>query len=127
MPSALVPRIFTPCVDEVLRQRYGRLAAEGHDHAHGLLHGEHAHDVLGAERLEVEARGGVVVRGDGLGVVVYYGHVVAHRAQGAHAVDGGVVELYALAYAYRPGAEHDDRGPVPAALARVAVPPPGTE
>ena len=95
--------------DEEVRQRYGRLPAEGHDDADGLFHLDDAHDVLGAERLEVEAGGGVVVRGDRLGVVVDDDDVVAHLAQGLHAVDGAVIELYALADADGAGAEDDDR------------------
>ena len=95
--------------DEEVRERYGRVSAEGHDDAHGLFHLDDAHDVLGAERLEVEAGGGVVVCGDRLGVVVYYDYVVAHLAQGLHAVDGAIVELYALADADGAGAEDNDR------------------
>ena len=94
--------------DEEVRQRDGGLAAEGHDHADGFFHLEHAHDVLGAERLEVEPGGRAVVRRDRLGVVVYDDDVVAHVPERPYAVDGAVVELYALTYPDGPGAEHDD-------------------
>ncbi len=91
-----------------LGQANGRLAAEGHHHAHGLLHVDDAQHVLVGQRLEVEPVGGVVVGGDGLGVVVDDDHVVAELFERPDAVDGGIVELDALADADGAGAEHDD-------------------
>ena len=96
---------------QVLGELDGRLAAEGHHHAHGLLHGDDVHHVLGIERLEVQPVGGIVVGGDGLGVVVDDDHIVAQLLEGPHAVDGGVVELDALADADGAGAQHHDDGP----------------
>ena len=89
----------------------GRLAAEGHHHADGLFHGDDVHDILGAQGLEVQPVGGIVVGGDGLGVVVDDDHVIPQLFQRPHAVDGGVVELDALADADGAGAQHHDDGP----------------
>ena len=75
----------------------GRLAAEGHHHTHGLLHLDDVHDILGEQGLEVQTVGGVIVRGDGLGVVVDDDYFIAQFLQGPDAVDGGVVKLNALA------------------------------
>ena len=68
------------------------------------------HDVLRAEGLEVQAVGGVVVRGDGLRVVVDDDHLIAQLLQRPDAVDGGVVELNALADADGAGAQHHNDG-----------------
>ena len=62
---------------------------------------------LGVERLEVQARAGVVVGADRLGVVVDHDRVephLANRPRGAHAA---VVELDPLADADRSGADDD--------------------
>ena len=95
---------------EKARQLDGRLAAEGHHHAHRLLHLDNIPDVFRAEGLEVEPVGGVIVGGDGLGVVVHDDHVVAHLPQGPDAVDRAVVELDALPDPDGAGAQdHDHR------------------
>ncbi len=52
------------------RQLERRLPAELHDDALGLLHRQDLEHVFERERLEVQAVGGVVVGGDGLGVAV---------------------------------------------------------
>ena len=91
-----------------LGQLDGRLAAEGHHHAHGLLHLDDVHDILGEQRLKVQTVGGVIVRGDGLRVVVDDDHLVAQLLQRPDAVDGGVVELDALTDADGAGAQHHD-------------------
>ncbi len=92
----------------------GGLTAEGHHHPHGLFHLDNVHHVLGVQGLEVEAVGGVVVRGDGLRVVVDNDHVIAQLLEGPDAVDGGVVELDALADPDGAGAQdHDHRPPGP--------------
>src|SRR5699024_1354199 len=93
---------------QALGQFYRRLPAKGHHHAHRLLAGDDAQNVLLRERLEVEAVGGVVVGGDGLRVVVDDDHFKAHAPQRAHAVDGGIVKLDALPDADRPAAQNDD-------------------
>ena len=95
---------------ERLRERDGGLAAEGDHDADGLLHVDDLQHVLGRERLEIQPVGGVVVRGDGLGVVVDDDDVIAHGLERPHAVDGRIVKLDALADADRPGAEHHDDG-----------------
>ena len=60
------------------------------------------------ERLEVELVAGGVVGGDGLGVVVDDDGLVAALLDGLDGVDGGVVELHALADADGAAAQHDD-------------------
>ena len=93
-----------------LRQLDGGLAAEGHHHAHRLFHGDDVHDVLRVQGLEVQPVGGVVVGGDRLRVVVDDDHVVTQLLQRPHAVDGGVVELDALADTDGTGAQYHDHG-----------------
>ena len=87
---------------ERLRERDGGLAAEGDYDADGLLHVDDLQHVLSRERLEIQPVGGVVVRGDGLGVVVDDDDVVAHGLERPHAVDGRIVKLDALPDADRP-------------------------
>ena len=87
------------------------MAAEGHHHAHRLLHGDDVHDVLREKRLEIQPVGSIIVRGHCLRVVVHNDHVIAQLLQRPHAVDGGVVELNALADPDGAGAQHHDDGP----------------
>ena len=85
------------------------LAAELDDHALGVLllaDGEH---VLGRQRLEVEAVGGVVVGRDGLRVAVDHHRVAIELASGHRGMHAAVVELDPLADPVGPGAEDDDR------------------
>ena len=95
---------------EVLGELDGRLAAEGHHHAHGLFHLDDVHDILGEQRLEIQPVGGIVVGGDGLGVVVDDDDLVAQLLERPDAVDGGVIELDALADPDGTGAQHHDDG-----------------
>ncbi len=84
------------------------LAAELDDHALGALllaDGEH---VLGGQRLEVEAVGGVVVGGDRLRVAVDHHRVAAQLAGGHRRVHAAVVELDPLADPVGAGAEDYD-------------------
>ena len=81
---------------ERLRECDGGLPAEGDHDADGLLDVDDLQHVLGRERLEIQPVGGVVVRGDGLGVVVDDDDVVAHGLERPHAVDGRIVKLDAL-------------------------------
>ena len=87
------------------------LTAEGHHHADGLFHPEDIAHILGAQRLKVQAVGGVIVGGDSLRVVVDDDHVIAQLPQGPHAVDAAVVKLDALADADGAGAQHHDHRP----------------
>ena len=86
-----------------------RLAAELDDHALRALLGADGEHVLGGQRLEVEAVGGVVVGGDGLRVAVDHHRVAAQLAGGHRRVHAAVVELDPLADPVRAGAEDDDR------------------
>ena len=95
---------------ERLRERDGGLPAEGDHDADGVLDIDDLQHVLSRERLEIQAVGGVVVRGDGLGVVVDDDDVVAHGLERPHAVDGRIVKLDALPDADRTRAEHHDDG-----------------
>ena len=99
---------------ERLRQAQRGLAAELHDHARDRagqrLRVDDLQHVLERQRLEVQAVGGVVVRGDGLRVAVDHHGLVARVAQREGGVDAGVVELDALADAVRAGAQDDHRG-----------------
>ncbi len=99
---------------ERLRQTQRRLSAELHDHARDRarqrLRVDDLQHVLERQRLEVQAVGGVVVRGDGLRVAVDHHGLVARLAQREGGVDAGVVELDALADAVGTGAQDDDRG-----------------
>ncbi len=94
-----------------------RLAAEGDHHADGLFHPDDIPHVLRAERLEVQPVGGVVVGGDGLGVVIDDDHVIAHLPQRPDTMDAAVIEFNALSDADRPRAEHHDDVPAAAAEA----------
>ena len=87
-----------------------REPAEGDHDADGVLDIDDLQHVLGRERLEIQAVGGVVVRGDGLGVVVDDDDVIAHGLERPHTVDGRIVKLDALPDADRARAEHHDDG-----------------
>ena len=94
---------------QCLGQLNGRLPAERHHHAVGLLGLDDAHHVLRRQRFEIQPVGGVEVGGHRLRVVVDDDHLVARFLQRPDAVDGGVVELDALADTDRAGAEDNDR------------------
>ena len=89
-------------------QADGGLAAEGHHHPHGFLRRDDVHHVLRGEGLEIEPFGGVVVRGNGLRIVIDDDRLVAQFLQGMDAADGGIVEFDALADADGAGAQHQD-------------------
>ncbi len=93
---------------QAVSQVDGRLAAELHQRPVGPLAFHDAQHVLQGERLEVEAVGGVVVGGDGLGVAVDHDGLVAQVAQGPAGLDAAGVELDALADAV--GAAAEDHG-----------------
>src|SRR4029077_5804045 len=64
--------------------------------------------VLGGQRLEVEAVGGIVIGRDGLGVAVDHYGLVTRLAQGIDRVHAAIVELDALADAVGAAAQDDD-------------------
>ena len=89
-----------------------RLTAEACNDACFPLVAENVHDVLRRERLKIELVGGLVVRRDGFGVVVYDDGFKISAADGLDGVDGGIVELHALPDADGTCAEHDCLVPV---------------
>ena len=101
---------------ERLGQLERRLAAELHDQAQQLagaaLDLDQLDHVLGGQRLEVQAVGGVVVGRHGLRIAVDHDGLVAGLAQRVDGMDAAIVELDALADAVRPAAQDDDLLPV---------------
>jgi hypothetical protein len=93
---------------EARRELERRLAPELDDDALGPLLLHHREDVLERQRLEVEAVGRVVVRGDRLGVAVDHHRVAARGPDGHGRMDAAVVELDALSDAVGARAEDDD-------------------
>src|SRR5919107_4753789 len=98
------------CLFQLVRQLQGTLAAELQDDAFGFLAPYYLQNMLRGQRLEVKARGGVVVGRDGLRVGVDHDRVVAALHECVTGVDAGVVELDALADAVGAAAEDDDGG-----------------
>ncbi len=90
----------------------GRLPAEGHDDAGRPLGLDDVHHVFEGERLEVEAVGGVVVGGDGLGVAVHHDRLEAALSERVGRVHAAVVELDALPDTVGPSAEDHRLRPV---------------
>src|SRR3990172_4187029 len=97
---------------DVARQAERGLAAELGDDAEWLLAVADGQDFLWGKRLEVQAIGRVVVRGDGLRVAVDHHGLVAQLAEGLRCVDAAVVELDPLADAIGAGAQDHDAWPV---------------
>ena len=106
-----------------------RLAAEGDDHALGLLDLDDRQHVLERQRLEVQPVRRVVVGRDRLRVAVDHHRVAAGLAHGHRRVHAAVVELDALADPVRAGAEDHHARLVAAAdlgLGRVSSPRPSS-
>ena len=97
------------------REPQRRLAAELDDHALGALDLDHREDVLGRQRLEVQAIGGVVVGGDRLRVAVDHHRVAPRLAHGHRRVHAAVVEFDPLPDPVRARAEDHDRGTISSA------------
>ena len=95
---------------QIVGQLDGGLSAEGDHDAHGVFHLDDVHDVFRGQGLEIQTVRGVIVRGNGLGIVVDDNHVITDPAEGPYAVDRGVVELDALADTDGAGTQHDDHG-----------------
>ena len=97
----------TPGIQEFC-QVDGGLTAKCHDNAYGLLHFDDVHHVFLRQRLEIQTVRGVVVRGNGLGVVVDDHDFIPQLLKGPDAVHRGVVEFDALPDADGPGTQDDD-------------------
>ena len=97
---------------ELLDELQRRLAAELHDHSVRALHIDNGQHVLQGDRLEIEAVGGVVVRGHGFRVAVDHDGLVTVLAHGQGRMDAAVVEFDALAHPVRAAAEHHDLAPL---------------
>jgi hypothetical protein len=108
MASTLVPEQRHPGRLQARRELERRLAAELDDDPLGPLVLDDGEHVLERERLEVQAVGRVVVRGDRLGVAVDHHRVAARGPHGHGRVHAAVVELDALADAVGARAEDDD-------------------
>ena len=111
-PRREVPRIGMPALCSAWDELQRRLPAILHDaaqHLAGFLfladQGDH---VLGGQRLEVQAVGGVVVGADRLRVAVDHDGLEAGIAQRVAGVHAAIVELDPLPDAVRPAAEDDD-------------------
>src|SRR3546814_13179914 len=108
---------YTTLFRSIVGQLQRRLAAELHDdtlqNAAALLLARNADNVLGAQRLEVEAVRGVVIRRHRLRIAVHHDGFISGLAEGIGGVDAAVVELDALAAAIRtaPAAHHLSPGP----------------
>ena len=89
------------------RELDGGLPAERDDHAVGPLGFDDVLHVLRRQRLKIEAVGGVEIRGNRLRVVVDDDHLEPRALERPDAVDGGIVELDALADADRPRTKDD--------------------
>jgi hypothetical protein len=101
-----------PCRLEFSCEVEGRLAAELHDHPLGLLLFVDREHVLDGQGLEIELVGGVVIRGDGLGIAVDHDRFVPRLAEGEGGVDAAVVEFDPLPDPVRTAAENEDLPPV---------------
>src|SRR6185503_16869428 len=102
------------------RQLERGLAAELDHDAGRLLALADRQDLLHAERLEVEAVGGVVVGRDGLWVAVDHHGLVTERAEALRGVHAAVVELDPLADPVRAGTQDHDRAAARRQLVRLA-------
>src|SRR3546814_18022242 len=103
---------YTTLFRSIVGQLQRRLAAELHDdtlqNAAALLLARNADNVLGGQRLEVEAVRGVVIRRHRLRIAVHHDGFIAGLAEGIGGVDAAVVELDALADAVRHAAESSE-------------------
>jgi hypothetical protein len=91
-------------------QFYGGLTAECNNNADGFFNADYVHHVFFAERLKIKPVRRVIVGRNRFGVVVYDNNVISHLFQRPNAVNGRVVKLDALTYAYRSRAENYDNG-----------------
>ena len=98
---------------QVRRQLQRGLSTQLHEHAHqaaaAAFRLNDLHDVFERERLEVQARGDVVVGGDGLRVAVDHDGLVPGRSQHHGGVHARVVEFNALTDPVGARTENHDR------------------
>ena len=84
----------------------GRLSAKSDHNAYRLLGSDHVHDVVGAQRLKIQAVAGIKVRTYCFRVVVDNNGFVAELFQRPYRVNGTVVKFYALADTDRAAAKY---------------------
>ena len=84
------------------------LTAEGGNDAKGLFQLDDIHDILYAERLEIQLIRAGVIGGNRLGVVVDDDGFIARLFDGLYGMNGGIVKLYALTDTNGPRAKHND-------------------
>ena len=101
-----------PPVRKALGQIHRRLAAQRDDDPQGLLQMDDIHHVFRSQWLKIQLVRSGIVCGDGFRVVVDDNGLVARAADGPQGMDGGIVELHALANADGAGAQDDDLLPV---------------
>ena len=101
--AAGVPRTGNPAASRSLRHPQRRLPAELADHADRPFGLAHRQDVLGRQRLEVQARARVVVGRDGLRVRVDHHGLEPRLAERERRVHARVVELDPLSDAVGTG------------------------
>ncbi len=106
MAGAHCPEDAHPRRLEPLGEAQGRLSTQLHHHPERPLQLHDFEDVLEGQRLEVELVRDVEVGGHRLGVVVGHDGRLALLPDALHGVDAAVVELDALADAYRAGADY---------------------
>ena len=95
-------------VKEALGQIHGSLAAKGYNDTQRLFQVDDVHHILGGQGFKIELVRGGVVGGHGFRVVVDDDGLIALGPDGPKGVDGGIVELHALANADGAGAQNDD-------------------
>ena len=93
---------------QIERQFQGRLTAVLNDHTQGLFFVDDLEHVFKRQGLEVQAIGGVVVGGDGLGVAIDHDGLVAVFTHGQCSVHTAVIKLDALADPVGAAAKYHD-------------------
>ena len=99
---------FHSTVSERFCQIDSSLTAQGCNNTLRLFHLDDVHNIFHAQRLKIKLVGTGVVGGNGFRVIVDDNCFITRCLNSLHRMNGGVVKLYALTDADRPGAEHDN-------------------